>query len=186
MAPEFSSPLEARRTGEHGFYDKRLILDGSLRMPFLVRYPAEIEAGSKSSAISLNVDFAKTFLDYGGASAPKSMQGRSLRQVFNGHTPRDWRTASFYAYYASPSHYGVRGEKYTYLKGGGGVEFYDHKSDPYQNMNVSDNPRHKKKIKEAQKVLRNLMKEVDISEDELPNLKEKGKKTRKRKKGDST
>lgn len=33
--------------GEHGFFDKRLIYDESLRMPFVVRYPKEVPAGQK-------------------------------------------------------------------------------------------------------------------------------------------
>ena len=33
--------------GEHGFFDKRLIYDESLRMPFVIRYPKEIPAGKR-------------------------------------------------------------------------------------------------------------------------------------------
>ena len=31
--------------GQHGFYDKRLILETSMRMPFLIRYPKLIRPG---------------------------------------------------------------------------------------------------------------------------------------------
>lgn len=30
--------------GEHGFFDKRMMLEESLRMPFVIRYPKEIPA----------------------------------------------------------------------------------------------------------------------------------------------
>src|SRR5690606_7297708 len=33
--------------GEHGFFDKRMMYEESLRMPFVVRYPREIAAGSR-------------------------------------------------------------------------------------------------------------------------------------------
>jgi len=58
--------------GEHGLFDKRFMYDDSMRMPFLVRYPAEIKAGTTNSDIVLNIDFAETLLDYGGARIPKT------------------------------------------------------------------------------------------------------------------
>lgn len=67
----------------------------SLRMPFVVRYPREIAAGSASESICLNVDFAQTFLDYAGIAAPEDMQGFSLRDVWRGETPDGWRTSMY-------------------------------------------------------------------------------------------
>ena len=48
--------------GDHGLYDKRFMYEESLRMPFLVRWPAAVKPGSRIDAIGLNVDFAPTFL----------------------------------------------------------------------------------------------------------------------------
>ena len=45
--------------GDHGWYDKRFMYEESLRMPFLVRYPREIQPGSASDAMSLNIDFRR-------------------------------------------------------------------------------------------------------------------------------
>ena len=47
--------------GEHGFFDKRLIYDESLRMPFVIRYPKEIAAGKRIDDIILNIDFRSSF-----------------------------------------------------------------------------------------------------------------------------
>ncbi|MCI0664828.1 MAG: sulfatase, partial [Acidobacteria bacterium] len=44
--------------GEHNFYDKRFMYEESLRMPFLIRWPGRIRAGSVNSSMILNVDFA--------------------------------------------------------------------------------------------------------------------------------
>src|SRR4051794_1633470 len=49
--------------GDHGFFDKRLMYEESLRMPFLVRYPGTIKSNSVSNDIVLNIDFAPMFLD---------------------------------------------------------------------------------------------------------------------------
>jgi arylsulfatase A-like enzyme len=100
--------------GDHGLFDKRFMYEESLRMPFLVRWPGVITAGSKSDAIGLNVDFAPTFLAAAGQPIPGSMQGRSLVPVLRGRTPSDWRTSMYYRYYHDPgdhntrAHYGVR------------------------------------------------------------------------------
>ena len=100
--------------GDHGLFDKRFMYEESLRMPFLVRWPAAIKAGTRSDAIGLNVDFAPTFLDAAGLSVPADMQGRSLLPVLRGRTPSDWRTSMYYRYYHDPgdhntrAHYGVR------------------------------------------------------------------------------
>ena len=83
-------------------------------MPFLVRWPAGIKAGSRTDAMALNVDFAPTFLEAAGAKIPAEMQGRSLLPILRGKTPADWRSSMYYRYYHDPgdhntrAHYGVR------------------------------------------------------------------------------
>jgi arylsulfatase A-like enzyme len=100
--------------GDHGLFDKRFMYEESLRMPFLVRWPAVIPRGTRSDAIALNVDFAPTFLDAAGQPAPAEMQGRSLLPVLRGRLPADWRASMYYRYYHDPgdhntrAHYGVR------------------------------------------------------------------------------
>ncbi len=100
--------------GDHGLFDKRFMYDESLRMPFLVRWPAGIKRGTTSNAIALNVDFAPTFLDAAGVAVPAEMQGRSLLPVLRSRPPADWRTSMYYRYYHDPgdhntrAHYGVR------------------------------------------------------------------------------
>jgi arylsulfatase A-like enzyme len=100
--------------GDHGLFDKRFMYEESIRMPFLVRWPARITAGSRSDALALNVDFAPTFLDAAGLPRPADMQGRSLLPVLQGRRPADWRASMYYRYYHDPgdhntrAHYGVR------------------------------------------------------------------------------
>ena len=67
--------------GDHGLFDKRFMYEESLRMPFLVRWPAAIKPGTRSDAMALNVDFAPTFLDAAGLPCRADMQGRSLLPV---------------------------------------------------------------------------------------------------------
>ncbi|MFW6155421.1 MAG: sulfatase [Planctomycetota bacterium] len=108
--------------GDHGWYDKRLMYEESLRMPFIVRYPREIAAGSVCDDIALNVDFAPTFLDLAGGPVGETFQGRSLRPIFTGETPDDWPTSMYYRYWMHndgahhvPAHYGLRTKRYKLI-----------------------------------------------------------------------
>src|SRR5205085_1334383 len=70
--------------GDHGLFDKRFMYEESIRMPFLIRWPAVIKPGTRNDAIALNLDFAPTFLDVAGLPVPAAMQGRSLLPVLRG------------------------------------------------------------------------------------------------------
>lgn len=151
--------------GDHGWFDKRLMFDQSLQMPMLMRWPAEIEAGSRCEAIITNVDFAATFLDVCGIDADAAMptsQGRSFLPLLRGEQIDDWADAAYYRYWehddpihAAPAHYGIRtaGYKLIYYYGAGlGVpgaserilepewELYDLHADPTEVRNVADDP----------------------------------------------
>lgn len=85
--------------GEHGWYDKRFMYEESFQMPFIIRYPAEIKAGSVCKDIVSNVDFAPTWLDQAGVKIPSFMQGRSFRPLTQGKTPGDWRQLAYHRYW---------------------------------------------------------------------------------------
>ncbi len=133
--------------GEHEYYDKRWMFEDSLRMPFLVRYPGEIGAGSVNDDIVTNVDFAATFLDYAGRPVPSRMQGRSFRPNLTGKTPRDWPKSMYYRYWMGasgvPVHYGVRTKRHKlvyYYGSPTGWELYDLQNDPAEINNVYESP----------------------------------------------
>jgi arylsulfatase A-like enzyme len=134
--------------GDHGLFDKRFMYEESIRMPFLVRWPAGIKAGTKSDAVALNIDFAPTFLDAAGVPATAAMQGRSLMPVLRGRTPSDWRTSMYYRYYHDPgdhntrAHYGVRTRthKLIYFWKKDQWELFDLVNDPYELHNLYGEP----------------------------------------------
>ncbi len=108
--------------GDHGWYDKRFMYEESLRMPLVVRYPAEIPAGSVVTPMASNLDFARTFLDYTGVSGSDAMQGRSLRGIAAGESPaEDWPTSMYYRYWMHltdhgvPAHIGIRTETHKLI-----------------------------------------------------------------------
>ncbi|HAW98529.1 MAG TPA: sulfatase [Opitutae bacterium] len=166
--------------GQHGFYDKRLILETSIRMPFLIRYPRLIKPGSVNSDLCINVDLAPTLLELAGVKAPAAMQGRSLLPLLKGKTPADWRKSQFYSYWGAPNHYGIRTERYTYLKlAGHPPELFDRQLDPTQSLNVAGEADNKPILERLEKELTRQIREVDISDSELPASTRDEKKRRK-------
>ena len=107
--------------GDHGWYDKRFMYEESLKMPFVLRYPPEVKAGSVNDDIVLNVDFPALFLDVAGVPVPDHFQGRSFRPLLQGSTPPDWRQAMYYRYWMNrahhnvAAHYGIRTHKYKLI-----------------------------------------------------------------------
>jgi arylsulfatase A-like enzyme len=134
--------------GDHGLYDKRFMYEESLRMPFLVRWPAGITAGTVSRAMALNVDFAPTFLEAAGLPVPSDMQGRSLVAILNGQSPSDWQTSMYYRYYHDPgdhntrAHYGVRTVTHKLISfwKSGQWELFDLAKDPQELHNLYGQP----------------------------------------------
>ena len=88
--------------GEHRLGDKRAAYEESIRIPFMIRYPALQSSASVISKIALNLDLAPTILDIAGLEIPNSMQGKSLLPFISGQSPSDWRTAFFFSYNHDP------------------------------------------------------------------------------------
>ncbi|QNL51683.1 sulfatase [Olivibacter sp. SDN3] len=159
--------------GEHGWFDKRFMYEESLRTPLIVRYPAEIPAGTASNALVQNLDFAPTLLDYAGVEAPKDMQGESFRKLVS-QEDTTWRDAVYYTFYEYPSihmvkrHYGIRTDRYKLIHFYYDVdewELYDLKEDPQELRNVYDDPSYQTVSQEMRKKLTELRKKYKDSEE---------------------
>ena len=163
--------------GDHGWYDKRFMYEESLRMPFIIRYPREIQAGSVNANMILNVDFAETFLDFAGVDVPGDMQGVSFRPLLQADVPEDWRTAMYYRYWMHGAHhnvfahYGIRTLRYKLIYyyseplGQEGAleqpeepewELFDLERDPYELRNVYYEPGYANVVKELKDELHRL------------------------------
>ena len=144
--------------GENDYQDKRWAYDPSMRMPFIVRYPKTIKAGTRSDAIVENVDYPALMLDFASIPAPGSMQGRSFKSICEtGREPKGWKQAAYYRYWMHMAHHDNPGvlairnktHKLIYYYGcnydGGyrtppGWELYDLKKDSAEINNVYDDP----------------------------------------------
>ena len=168
--------------GDHGWFDKRLMYEESLRMPFLVSYPRRVEPGSSSDAMVLNVDVAPTILEWCGVEVPEWMQGRSAVPVLEGETPADWRSSMYYRYWMHrdgahnvPAHLGVRtatqklicyyNDPCDQLGANGPIdpiewEFFDLASDPFETTNLIGDPSRAEDVERLRGELARLQAEV--------------------------
>ena len=177
--------------GEHGMFDKRMMYEEPLHMPFVIRYPKEIPAGTRNKDIILNVDFAATLADYAGIKAPEKSQGESFRQNLKGETPADWRKEMYYRYWTHhsirPAHMGIRNERYKLmflygdrLNATGSEEtpttpaweFHDLQVDPKEDKNMYNEPQYQDIIKEMKQELLTLRQEVGDTDADTPRMKE--------------
>lgn len=173
--------------GEHGWFDKRFMYEESLQMPFLIRYPREIEPGSTSRQIACNVDFAPTFLDFADAPLPSYMQGNSLRPLLRGKAGADWQQVAYHRYWMHRdeihnafAHYGIRDSRWKLIYWYNDPldqigaqhgdeppewELFDCETDPHELRNLANDPAYNA---EFERMLRLL----DVKMDEIGDLRE--------------
>jgi arylsulfatase A-like enzyme len=174
--------------GEHGWYDKRFMYEESLRMPFLIRYPREIPAGSTPGDLMLNIDVAPTLLEFAGLEVPEEMQGSSFAPQLRGESVAGWRDGIYYRYYLShfntPPHWGIRTQdhKLIYYHDSEEWELYDLRADPMEMNNLYGHPEHQERIRQLKQRIVELREEFgDVESAEEGNAraaKHLGRKTR--------
>lgn len=135
--------------GEHGWFDKRFMYNESFKTPLLIKWPNVITPGTTEEEMVQNLDFAQTFLDMAGVTAPDDMQGQSILPLLKGE-PKAWdREAVYYHYYEYPGehavkrHYGIATKEYKLIHFYHDVdiwELYDQSADPQEMHNVYDDP----------------------------------------------
>lgn len=160
--------------GEHGWFDKRWIFEESLRTPLIVKWPGVTRPGKVNRDIVSNLDFAETFLDAAGLPVPEEMQGRSLKPVLAGNTPKDWRTGFYYHYYEHPGdhnvarQYGVITERYKlvhfYEPQFAYWELFDLKKDPHEMKSVLGKPEYARVQHELEEQLADLRRKLKVPE----------------------
>ncbi|MFP6763074.1 MAG: sulfatase/phosphatase domain-containing protein, partial [Planctomycetaceae bacterium] len=183
--------------GEHDYIDKRWMYEESLRMPFVIRFPEQIRAGSVVDDLINNVDFAPTLLELAGVSAddfPQEFQGRSFVANLAGSTPDDWRTSSYYRYWMhmahhdNPAHYGIRTHEHKLIffyglplhaPGAQKIpvephwELYDLIRDPHEMTNVFADPNYVEIRRQLTAELLRVKKEIGDEDDSFPELIER-------------
>lgn len=163
--------------GDHGWFDKRFMYEESYRMPLMARWPGKIKPGSKTDALTSNLDFAETFLDIAGVDIPKDMQGISLTPLFGGSTPDNWRKSLYYHYYEFYGdrraahmvrrHYGVRTQRHKLIHfyNLDEWELYDLENDPREMHSVYSDGAYSDVMKDLTAEVKRLQKLYEVPSD---------------------
>lgn len=155
--------------GEHGLGDKRFAYEESIRIPFLVRYPRLVKAGSVSESMILNVDLAPTFLELAGATAQTRLNGRSIVPLLSGKSD-SWRKSAYFEYFHEPQFprcptwEAVRTAEWKlvrYPEVPGADELYDLKRDPHELKNLAAAPDAAARRRELEEELKRLKGEIE-------------------------
>ena len=184
--------------GEHDYIDKRWMYEESMRMPFFVRYPRSVKAGTRSDLLINNTDFAPTMLELAGVDVPDYMQGRSFARTLAGKREKSWRKETYYRYWmhmahrhANPAHFGIRTKRYKLIfyygrdvveggrKGWGtrsewntppAWELYDLKHDPKEMNNVYADPKYTSVVKDLKTKLERVREELNETDEQYPHI----------------
>ena len=163
--------------GEHGWFDKRFMYNESFKTPLLIKWPHVITPGTTEEEMVQNLDFAQTFLEVAGVTAPEDMQGESLVPLLKGEKEKWIRDGVYYHYYEFPAehavkrHYGIATKAYKLIHFYYDVdvwELYDHSKDPNETNNVYNDPEYADIVADMKEKLTELRKKYKDS-DELDN-----------------
>ncbi len=157
--------------GEHGLTEKRLAYEEAIRVPFIVRYPPLIKAGSASAVGVLNIDIAPTLLALAGIPIPGEMQGQNFLPVFQGGELENPRSALLFEFWSETDLPGqscwwkaVRTDEWKYVHYYTEPfydELYNLKEDPYEMINLIKDNSHARVVKRMKTELDRLMVKYD-------------------------
>jgi arylsulfatase A-like enzyme len=138
----------------HGCLKKQTPYEESIHVPFLMRWPGYVQAGSVRSTLTGTVDLLPTLLGVLGIDPPIGLFGRDLAEHWIEFPSKPAQTppeALFIANYfvsdeavqqAMPEWRGVRTARYTYAERVGRLPWllFDNLADPYQEHNLVGDP----------------------------------------------
>jgi len=118
--------------------------DGGLRVPFMMRWPAQIKAGSRSDYAGLNFDLFPTFVELAGGKPLPDLDAVSLVPVLKGGTISTPRDLYFVRREGGPQYGGksyeaiIRGDwKLMQNSPFSPLELYNLKTDPQEQTNLA-------------------------------------------------
>ena len=128
--------------------------DGGLRVPFMVRWPAQIQAGSRSAYAGQNFDLFPTFLELAGVQPADDLNAISLAPILKGLTIAAGRELYFVRREGGPA-YG--GKSYEALIRGDWKLLQNDPFKPFELYNLKDDPQEKINLASTQKKILNEM-----------------------------
>jgi len=156
----------------HGQTKKQKPWEESVRIPFLLRYPALHGKTGRTIDMPINTpDIMPTLLGLSGVDIPKTVEGRDFSGVITGAQAPDNDAVLImcpvpfhqWGYRRGGREYrGVRTRRYTYVRDlNGPWLLYDNQMDPHQLRNLCGHPDYVKIQKDLEKKLSQKLKETN-------------------------
>ena len=130
--------------GSHGCFNKQLLIEESIRIPFIVRWPGRIRPGVDRAHVAQLIDVMPTVLDMCGLPPASGVQGRSLAGLLEGRAGAGRPERAFIETPAgllgvrTPTHlYGMHVDWATRRITTSRHQFFDLRSDPYELRNLA-------------------------------------------------
>ena len=134
--------------------------EGGVRVPFLIRWPGTVKAGTKIPHIAGAIDLLPTLTDLAGVSltAGKPLDGRSLKPLLTG-AKTDWPDRYIISYKGNKRapQVSVRNQHYRF---GADQKLYDLRTDPGQAKPVADSPESRAVIRPMKKAAQKFLRET--------------------------
>jgi len=142
-----------------GHFDKRSYMpEEMVRIPMAIRWPEKIPPGKKITKLVSNIDIAPTILDAAGINFKNEIHGKSLLPLCMGKS-EEWRDDLMCETHGHmENHIGrmIVTERYKYIANQGQMdELYDLKNDPYELVNLINDPAYKDVLSEMKTRLLN-------------------------------
>ena len=141
--------------GEHGALYKGLMYEGSVRVPFMVRWPGVGEARKEPTLVS-HADIMPTILRAAGLEPDAHLLGTDLRPLIAGEA--GWPERSVYSEFLPRlpfTHLMLRRGAHKLIASAAGpdrqsirYQLYDVESDPWEMHDLADDPAHAGRLKE--------------------------------------
>lgn len=128
--------------GDHGMWSKYSMLEPTRRAPMWVRVPGAPANGSVCREFVEFVDLVPTVGELLGLELPSRLEGTSFAPLL-ANPGRPWKSAVFQV--QSPAEQMVRTRRYSYMKFENGevpVALYDLEKDPWETVNLANDPGH--------------------------------------------
>ncbi len=143
--------------GEHGLWCKHCNFETSLHSPLIVTAPG-IKGGTTTNALTEYIDIYPSLSELCDLPLPEHLQGTSFVPLMK-KPNRLWKNAVFSRYFNGDS---VKTDRYRYTewRRKNGTRYarmlYDHKTDPYENVNISELPQNKEIVEKLSKMLQQV------------------------------
>jgi arylsulfatase A-like enzyme len=155
--------------GEHGRVQKMIFYDAAARVPFLIRWPGMIPAGSESDITINTPDIMPTLLGLMNLSIPDEVEGSNLQRQVRGKWGPQPKMAFLqgmghtYQWIDGSEWRAVRNKRYTYARYlvDGKELLFDNLNDPLQKENLADDPKYSRKLRKMKRYMSRKMNKLN-------------------------